>query len=369
MGFHVRRVVTGHDADGQAIFVSDGPPPHIVDMPGGTAVADLWAIDGPPADPAAGRDPEGGFPLEPPPGGMTLRIIRLPLPDQSLPREQQFLHNPADSHFSSERPGMHATATLDLEWVVEGEIELELEDGCVRLGAGDCVIQRGTQHRWRVVGEGPCTYVVAMFALDPGAKEPMFGLVPRPAGLPTSAGPRRVVTGVDALGRSYVVSDGPAPNCVAIDGGAGMVHGDLWQTGGAVAAVDQGGDAAPVTLTLDPYGMGIALKYIELPSDDARAAALDVARLRAHMGEIGALLAGTGHHDPDDPGNHKTDTIDFDFILEGTVELELPGHGSKVLGAGDVVVQRGNWHKWHNRGDGPARWVAVMIGAPIGGRT
>ena len=148
-----------------------------------------------------------------------------------------------------------------------------------------------------------------------------------------------------------------------------MVHGDLWQTGGAVAAVDQGGDASPVTLTLDPYGMGIALKYIELPSDDARAAALDVARLRAHMGEIGALLAGTGHHDPDDPGNHKTDTIDFDFILEGTVELELPGHGSKVLGAGDVVVQRGNWHKWHNRGDGPARWVAVMIGAPIGGRT
>ena len=50
------------------------------------------------------------------------------------------------------------------------------------------------------------------------------------------------------------------------------------------------------------------------------------------------------------------------------VELELPGHGSKVLGAGDLVVQRGNWHKWHNRGDGPARWVAVMIGAPIGGR-
>ncbi len=368
MGFHVRRVVTGHDAEGQAVFVSDGPPPHLIDMPGGTAVADLWAIDGPPADPGDGHDPAAGFPLEPPPGGMTLRIIRLPLPDQSLPREQQFLHNPADSHFSTERPGMHATATLDLEWVVEGEIELELEDGCVRLGAGDCVIQRGTQHRWRVVGDGPCTYVVAMFALDPAAITPSFGLVPRAGDVNTNAGPRRVVTGVDARGDSYVVSDGPAPNCVAIDGGGGMVHGDLWQTGGAVSAADQGGDAEPVTLTLDPYGMGIALKYIELPSDDARAAGLDVTKLRAHMGEIGALLSSTGHHDPDDPGNHKTDTIDFDFILEGTVELELPGHGSKVLGAGDLVVQRGNWHKWHNRGDGPARWVAIMIGAPIGGR-
>jgi mannose-6-phosphate isomerase-like protein (cupin superfamily) len=156
---------------------------------------------------------------------------------------------------------------------------------------------------------------------------------------------------------------------VLIDGSAGMVQGDLWQTGGAVASVDQGGDAEPVSITLDPYGMGIALKYIELPSQESRAQGMDVERLRAHMGEVGRLMATTGHHDPNDPGNHRTDTIDFDVILEGTVELELPGHGSKILGAGDVVVQRGTWHKWSNRGDGPARWIAVMIGAPIGGRT
>ncbi len=368
MAFHVRRVVTGHDADGQAIFVSDGPPPHLVDMPGGAAVATLWALAGAPTDASEGYDPVGGFPLEPPPGGMTFRMIRLPLPDQSLPREQQFLHNPNDAHFSHERPGMHATATLDLEWVIEGEIELEVEDGCVRLGPGDCAIQRGTQHRWRVVGEGPCTYVVAMFALDPAAEPPAFGLMPRMGAVAVNTGPRRVVTGVDSLGRSFVECDGPAPNCVAIDGGAGLAQGDLWQTGGAVADVAQGGDAEPVSITLDPYGMGIALKYVALPSDADRAGSFDGLRVRAHMGEVGRLMAATGHHDPDDPGNHKTDTIDFDVILEGTVELELPGHGSKVLGAGDVVVQRGNWHKWHNRGDGPARWIAVMIGAPIGGR-
>jgi len=49
--------------------------------------------------------------------------------------------------------------------ILDGEIELEVEDGCVRLGAGDCVVQRGTQHRWRVVGDGPCTYAVALFGL------------------------------------------------------------------------------------------------------------------------------------------------------------------------------------------------------------
>ena len=368
MAFQVRRVVTGHDAAGQAIFVSDGPPPHLIDMAGGTAVADLWALDGPPLDPGDGYDPTDTFALEPPPGGMTLRIIRLPLPDQSLPREQQFLHNPNDDHFSKERPGMHATATLDFEWIVEGEIELELEDGCVRMGPGDCAIQRGTQHRWRVVGDGPCTYVVAMFALDPDAVAPSFGLVPRRGDGASGAGPRRIVTGVDSSGKSIIELDGKAPNCVTIDGSGAMVQGDLWQTGGAVGDTAQGGDAEPVTLTLDPYGMGIALKYIELPSDAARAADFDVVRLRAHMAKVGALMATTGHHDPNDPGNHKTDTIDFDFILEGTIELELPGHGSKMLGPGDVVVQRGNWHKWSNRGEGPARWIAVMIGAPIGGR-
>jgi hypothetical protein len=209
MGFHVRRVVTGHDADGQAIFVSDGAPPNLVDTPSGTAVADLWVLDGPPLDPSDGGDSPGGFPLEPAPGGMTFRVIRLPLPDQSLPREQQFLHNPNDAHFSSARPGMHATRTLDLEWIMDGEIELELEDGCVRLGPGDCAIQRGTQHRWRVVGEGPCTYMVAMFALDDSATEPEFGLVPRRGDRAHHAGPRRVVTGVDALGASIVEVDSP----------------------------------------------------------------------------------------------------------------------------------------------------------------
>lgn len=367
MSFHVRRVVTGHDADGRAIFVSDGAPPHLVEVPGGTAVATLWALAGAPTDPSDGLDPTGAFPLEPPPGGMTFRIIRLPLPDQSLPREQQFLHNPNDDHFSKDKPGMHATATLDLEWILEGEIELELEDGCVRMGPGDCAIQRGTQHRWRVVGDGPCTYMVAMFAIDPLAEPPAFGLVPRAGDPAANTGPRRIVTGVNAAGRSFVEQDGPAPNCVALRGGAGLAQGDLWQTGGAIATVDQGGDAEPVQITLDPYGMGVGLKYVALPSDDARAS-MDPATLRAHMGEVGHLMATTGHHDPNDPGNHMTETIDFDVILEGTVELELPGGGSKVLGPGDVVVQRGTWHKWHNRGDGPARWIAVMIGAPIGGR-
>ena len=86
------------------------------------------------------------------------------------------------------------------------------------------------------------------------------------------------------------------------------------------------------------------------------------------MTELAAGMSTTGHHDPSDPGLHRTDTIDLDIILEGDVELELPGGGSVRLGQGDVVVQRGTWHKWHNRGAGPMRMLAILVGAPLGGR-
>jgi quercetin dioxygenase-like cupin family protein len=364
MASSVRRVVTGHDEAGNPVFTSDGPPPNAIEVPDGPAVADLWALDAAPETPDDGFDPAGGFPIEPPPGGMWWRFIRLPLPDQSLPRDEQFLHQGDNPLFSSVRPGMHATATLDFAVVLGGEIELEVEDGCVRLGAGDCVVQRGTQHRWRVVGDGPCSYAVALFGLDDDAEVTDHGLAPRRRET-GGAGPRRVVVGLDGDGRSIILSDGPAPNSHRfLHGGA---QADLWQTGGALADVLQGGDVAPVSLELDPLGMGIAWKYIDFGAPGARDG-VDTDAIRAEMAQIAPGMMTGGHHDPDDPGMHRTDTIDLDLILSGELELELPGAGSVRLQAGDVVVQRGTWHKWTNRNDGPTRMLAIMIGAPLGGR-
>ena len=69
-----------------------------------------------------------------------------------------------------ERASLHATDTLDFVVVVQGEIELGTGDGAsVRLGRGDTVVQRGARHRWRVVGDGPCTYAVVMLRPDPAA--------------------------------------------------------------------------------------------------------------------------------------------------------------------------------------------------------
>jgi quercetin dioxygenase-like cupin family protein len=62
------------------------------------------------------------------------------------------------------------------------------------------------------------------------------------------------------------------------------------------------------------------------------------------------------------PGMHATPTTDFDIVLNGTVGLELDDD-EVILHPGDVVVQNGTLHRWHNRGSTTATIVAVAIGA------
>ena len=59
---------------------------------------------------------------------------------------------------------MHASDTLDIGVIMSGEMELILENGSTVLGPGDCFVQNGTQHAWKVVGNQPCTFVVVIVA-------------------------------------------------------------------------------------------------------------------------------------------------------------------------------------------------------------
>lgn len=123
----IRRVVTGHDADGKAIFESDTEiegKKHNDDA----VFALIWSTDSLPID---NQDPVDGAARQiglASPGGTVVRIV--------------------DMHPGKSSP-MHRTITQDYGIVLEGEIELELDDGqCKKLKAGDVVIQRGTIHAW-----------------------------------------------------------------------------------------------------------------------------------------------------------------------------------------------------------------------------
>jgi len=65
------------------------------------------------------------------------------------------------AYMERKNPGMHTTDSIDFEYIVSGEVWLDLDDGAsVHLRAGDTVVQNGTRHRWRNEGAEPCRIVV-----------------------------------------------------------------------------------------------------------------------------------------------------------------------------------------------------------------
>src|SRR5947209_8165880 len=137
------------------------------------------------------------------------------------------------------------------------------------------------------------------------------------------------VTGVDDLERSRAVHDG-APAWVLRPGRS--VLADVWQTGGPLASVLQGGDA-PGPWQREPVGGGVL---------------------------AGMVTLGPGVYD--DPANwHVTDTVDVDVVMAGAVELRLPELPPVVLRRGDVVVQRGVLHRWQPVGDETMQMGTMMI--------
>jgi quercetin dioxygenase-like cupin family protein len=320
-------VVTGHDAHGRAVVVSDDEPPHTIRASGFGVATWLW-LDGPPTTVDDGGDePDGPVRLEPPPGGCSVRIIRFP---GTAEGGGDWIRVEGDD---PDEPGMHATDTLDFMVVVEGRIVLGLDDGEHELGPGDVVIQRGNRHRWRVVSDEPCTYVVCMLRPDPDAPLPVEPQQPASTTTTGSAGPRRLVAATGEDGRSFVLADGVPPATLEA-GGTRLV--ELWQTGGALGAPDQGGDpegAWELEPRGGPGGGGICFRTVRHPAG----------------------------FDPGDAGWHTTATIDVDIVLSGELELALPDQEPVVLGPGEAVVQRGTHHRWRPVGDEPVEWAALML--------
>jgi mannose-6-phosphate isomerase-like protein (cupin superfamily) len=65
----------------------------------------------------------------------------------------------------------------------------------------------------------------------------------------------------------------------------------------------------------------------------------------------------------DERGFHRTGTIDYVIVTEGTITLELD-QGSVEVHAGDIVVQRDTNHAWRNFGDKPVKAIAISVAPP-----
>ena len=166
----VRRVVTGHTAEGKATVASDTEVEAItLALIPGAEFHRLWGADEPPTFPDDGA-PRPAPKYFPPVGGFRFAMFSL-APDSvtrleerdmglALAEVAEKLPGLADC-LEVDHPGMHTTDTIDFELVVSGEVWLELDDGKeVHLRAGDTVVQNGTRHAWRNKGTEPCRLVV-----------------------------------------------------------------------------------------------------------------------------------------------------------------------------------------------------------------
>ena len=158
----IRRVVTGHDTNGKAVVLSDGPVPTIHSNPirPGQLSFEVWKTHAMPVPIAAAElEPTvGPRSLQPPRHGTLFRISVVPpeseetrslTPEKARELFKQSGAGEASTYGHGGRhPMMHRTETVDYAVVLEGEITLLLDEGDVQLKAGDVVIQRGTSHAW-----------------------------------------------------------------------------------------------------------------------------------------------------------------------------------------------------------------------------
>lgn len=178
--------------------------------------------------------------------------------------------------------------------------------------------------------------------------------------------PRRVVTGLRD-GRSVFVGDGPAPNCHHYEGWPGFMTSVVWATprDPAVPFADAREPAPPGVAVLPAPGE-TRLMVVRFPPDSLFAdPRFDPARLGEEQAfHLNSLAAS---FERDDPGMHRTDSLDYGIVLENEIWLELDDGEMRRLGQGDVVVQGGVRHAWRNRSDRPTTMCFVLIGAGIEG--
>ncbi|CAK9779388.1 hypothetical protein CC85DRAFT_265599 [Cutaneotrichosporon oleaginosum] len=142
----------------------------------------------------------------------------------------------------------------------------------------------------------------------------------------------RYITGHDASGKSVFLYEGAIPTFTAgLD--AVTQHGLPWSAADPPDLADNT-DTQLTTTTQIHTGAGSTARFLVVP-----------------------------------PGNtavmHRTATLDYIIIQKGEIVLELDDGSERVCREGDLVVQRGTNHAWHNRSDKPCQFYAIILTAPL----
>ncbi len=165
-------------------------------------------------------------------------------------------------------------------------------------------------------------------------------------------GGRRIVTGINAQGKSYFVHNGITPKM--LDAGVMYVE-ELWYDDPAKPDPDNKVDPVVADIVkLEPAHGGSTFRMLTLyPESEGSSLMLDS---RVGFDDNGTI-------EDLESGFHTSATIDYIVVLSGSVCLILD-EGEVELHAGDVAIQRATRHAWKNRSDKPCVMAGILIDSP-----
>ncbi len=146
----IRRVITGHNGNNVATVILEGPAANTKRPREGVASTLLWCTDEMPADIAIGEHAED----------MGARILGTAPPENG----SRFIVMEFAPGIASE---MHRTETIDYIAVLDGEIDMDMDNSTVKLKAGDIMVQRGTNHAWVNRGSTPARLAIVLLDAKP----------------------------------------------------------------------------------------------------------------------------------------------------------------------------------------------------------
>src|SRR5262249_37511107 len=166
MADSIRRIVTGHNAEGKSTIAEDTLIAAIEPF----GLQELWSTASVPAVLDAPLE-RRNVKLEPPPGGTLFRFFEIrPQEGRLTAQDVTKLLNAAFAALDASHcridmhrhPLMHRTRTIDYVILLRGEATLILDEGEVDLKPLDVVVQRGTNHAWVARGGEPALFMAVL---------------------------------------------------------------------------------------------------------------------------------------------------------------------------------------------------------------
>ena len=174
----MRRIITGHNAEGKSVITIDGPPARSLSENEG-GLYELWNTDGNEINTLDDIDrADSEVLLSPPVGGTKFRYFQINPTPEGVPADlieaataaafekMGAAHHRVDT---PRHPAMHKTKTIDYIILLKGDVTLLLDEEEVDLKPFDVVVQRGTNHAW--VNNGSETALFIAVLIDSDLKE------------------------------------------------------------------------------------------------------------------------------------------------------------------------------------------------------